>query len=653
MIYATLGWLYESGFAKGTFIVVPWLYLLYLHLKHYIPDWLKYGEREVEAASHDVPTDYLPPRSRRMKRLTLDVGYFKNPTKLATGFGAVLQEFAERTGFTHWIYFCLYHLKFSLFAALYSKAQTHRQHPDIFDRHRRKYGTKIDPNHLRKVMRNLDLADLAYVSSSREVETDLAAQGYTLLRHHLKVEPGMPAHFLAVNYHSKELLWCIRGTSSITDVITDIVCAPQMHKLVSPLLQDSENPRDWASILFHEGILAGAYQLAKEIQPLLENVFLPRGYSLRIVGHSLGAGVGCCLGILLLSKIKEFQEDHSRIHVYAFGPPNCVGYNAAVAHAPIITSIVNNEDFVTRFSFMNLVHYHNLLLRLEDRFSDWTLFTCLFWWTKSNQAKLAKAVMDYDTVEEMATELNKVDNDFGMYIPGKILYVWKLGYKDSHGGQMEGRETDASHPSLRFIQVAPNMGLDHVTGAYRKDMGQYLQQAFREQADKKGSSSDGGGSSRQLLSKRSYSRRMLPMRPRSIRLVRNPDSIRSLSPKPPSSRGLLASSRNLSPNLGSSLRGLSSNGGSCRGLSPNFRNSRNLLSNQGSSRYLSSNQGSSRYLSSNQGSSRGLLSNQGSSRGLFGSSRSLSPKRPSGSGSRRALMKEAKDGSSGLSIVAN
>jgi hypothetical protein len=51
--------------------------------------------------------------------------------------------------------------------------------------------------------------------------------------------------------------------------------------------------------------------------------------------------------------------------------------------------------------------------------------------------------------------VQEVDQDYGvyLYVPGKILFVWRLGCKDyCHGGQeVDGRETDASHPSIPAI----------------------------------------------------------------------------------------------------------------------------------------------------------------------------------------------------------
>jgi hypothetical protein len=140
------------------------------------------------------------------------------------------------------------------------------------------------------------------------------------------------------------------------------------------------------------------------------------------------------------------------------------------------------EDFVPRFSFMSLVHYHNFLLKVETQYSDWNLLTFLFWWTKENRAKLARAVMNYELIDDIARELHQPDIDYGLYIPGKILFVWKLGFKDSHGGRLEGRVTDASHPKLRFIQMVPHMLVDHGIANYRKDMTLYLQQQQQQRA---------------------------------------------------------------------------------------------------------------------------------------------------------------------------
>jgi hypothetical protein len=487
-------WLYDSssGVAKGLFTLVPWLFILY---KHFIPEWLIHGRRKKKAPAvvvSNTSNSNSNSRPTRRKSMVVEMDHLQGPVRFATELWGYLHALVERVGFSSPIYFVLYHLKFSLFAAMYALYQTKKKHPDIFDRYRRRFGKKVDPQDLVKVLPYLDFAALAY-AGAHKVEATLAAQGYMLLRHNLTVEPGKPAYFIAVNYSSKEILWSIRGTSAITDVITDIDFEPRFHKLESPLLQEAENPRDRNYALFHEGVLASAYQLEKEGRPLLENVFLRplKGYSLSIVGHSLGGGVAACLGMLLLSKVQAFRNDHSRIHVYSFAPLPCVGYNAAVAHAPIITTVVNNLDLVARFSALNLVHFHRHLLHLESMCSDWTVFTVLFWWTKNNKAKLAKATGHTNVLDEMSSVLQEVDQDYGLYVPGKILFVWRLGRHSKKeeddslpgggGGQqqhqqVDGRETDASHPSLRYIHLATSMGSDHGIVAHRNNIAQYIEE---------------------------------------------------------------------------------------------------------------------------------------------------------------------------------
>jgi hypothetical protein len=192
----------------------------------------------------------------------------------------------------------------------YAKHKTRKEHTKYFDQVRQRYGKEVDTKDLQEALPYLDLAKLAYMSSSRKLAGRLVRRGYSLFQHNLTAEPGRPAYFLAVNYHTKTVLISIRGTKSWTDAITQAVCTPKWHSIVSPLLQTSKSSRDKSQILFHEGVLTSAYQLKKEIQPLLKHLFIKQGLSVNIEGHSLGAGVGCCLGVKLFSGITEFQEDH-------------------------------------------------------------------------------------------------------------------------------------------------------------------------------------------------------------------------------------------------------------------------------------------------------------------------------------------------------
>ncbi|KAF9669509.1 hypothetical protein SADUNF_Sadunf14G0115000 [Salix dunnii] len=67
------------------------------------------------------------------------------------------------------------------------------------------------------------------------------------------------------------------------------------------------------------------------------------GYSLRIVGHSLGGAIAALLGLRL-------YHQYPTLHVYAYGPLPCVDLVIAEACSEFVTSVVHNNEFSARLS---------------------------------------------------------------------------------------------------------------------------------------------------------------------------------------------------------------------------------------------------------------------------------------------------------------
>ncbi|KAF2546236.1 hypothetical protein F2Q70_00019485 [Brassica cretica] len=68
------------------------------------------------------------------------------------------------------------------------------------------------------------------------------------------------------------------------------------------------------------------------------------GYSIRIVGHSLGGAIASLLGIRLRCRFPN-------LYVYAYGPLPCVDQDVAEACSEFVTSIVLDNEFSSRLSY--------------------------------------------------------------------------------------------------------------------------------------------------------------------------------------------------------------------------------------------------------------------------------------------------------------
>eukprot|EP00957_Ditylum_brightwellii_P164007 12487416-Ditylum_brightwellii.AAC.1 len=159
------------------------------------------------------------------------------------------------------------------------------------------------PDQLETEMKGLDesfeFADWAYDEDPRGTLTEnLRRKGFSLLRHDKTALPGYVGHYVAINPEKKVALIGVKGTSNIEDFLTDLAGNVITHKLDGPFV-----PGGASEIRVHEGILISAKRLTDIIQPFVEELFLPAGYRIIVTGHSLGAGAGTILGILLRSRL--------------------------------------------------------------------------------------------------------------------------------------------------------------------------------------------------------------------------------------------------------------------------------------------------------------------------------------------------------------
>lgn len=241
-----------------------------------------------------------------------------------------------------------------------------------------------------KLIDQLHLSDWAYLEETVGIRTKLSEltanntdhQQWHLIRHVKTNEPGRVGHYVAVDSKSKVALIAVKGTSALSDMVTDACGVPVRYNLttiVEPTgnVNDDEPSKSETTLLScHEGILDASLALIEDVQPLVENLFLPSGYKVFLMGHSLGAGVACLVGTLLYARLPMLRHEHAEdsrplLEVIAFAPPPMLNWDAAVATSPFTTSIVNNDDMIPRASLSNFVALRRFLAivnaRLEER----------------------------------------------------------------------------------------------------------------------------------------------------------------------------------------------------------------------------------------------------------------------------------------------
>ena len=162
----------------------------------------------------------------------------------------------------------------------------------------------------------------------------------------------------------EKIVISIRGSWSVTDMLTDMVASPvglksmlleNFHEnngleLSAAELTNLEQLSD--DIKVHAGMAEAAIYVFKKIKEkhLLEQakVHFPE-YSIVVTGHSLGAGTAVILGFFL-------RLNYSNVKCYAFGPPGgLLNSPASTMSKQFVISIAVGDDIVPRLSVNSLL----------------------------------------------------------------------------------------------------------------------------------------------------------------------------------------------------------------------------------------------------------------------------------------------------------
>jgi len=166
-------------------------------------------------------------------------------------------------------------------------------------------------------------------------------------------------YMILLDHEWKSVVVTIRGTITLESVLTDMNVAP---KGLSRL--GEECGFDGKEFYCHTGMLASTewiYRDMKKNGKLTKVLAEYEGYKLRIIGHSLGAGVAAILSVLLRPK-------YPNLRCLAFSPPGCVmSENLADDVASFTTAYVVNDDIVARTSIEGFEELRDSILEMIYR----------------------------------------------------------------------------------------------------------------------------------------------------------------------------------------------------------------------------------------------------------------------------------------------
>ncbi|CAH8308960.1 unnamed protein product [Eruca vesicaria subsp. sativa] len=184
---------------------------------------------------------------------------------------------------------------------------------------------------------------------------------HVLRRGRICSEKCKATYFVVVLHYLRCVVIAVRGTETAEDLITDglgracSLTPEDLNGLTNHIHVMDSSRKHYG----HSGIVEATRDLFMQIEgdpggkksgssgfmsSLIGDGSECAGYSIRIVGHSLGGAIASLLGIRLRCRFPN-------LYVYAYGPLPCVDQDVAVACSEFVTSIVLDNEFSSRLSY--------------------------------------------------------------------------------------------------------------------------------------------------------------------------------------------------------------------------------------------------------------------------------------------------------------
>lgn len=155
-----------------------------------------------------------------------------------------------------------------------------------------------------------------------------------------------PSYFVSIDRGYEAIVLGIRGTWSLYDCITDLVC----------------EYRPWKGGLVHAGMLASAQWFFTRIIPQIFHYIHENCKSetrpissFIITGHSLGAGTAALITMMVADHIDELRRlsdnPNFQVHCYSYAPVASVSLDLSEKYSEYIDSFVCQDDLVARLSY--------------------------------------------------------------------------------------------------------------------------------------------------------------------------------------------------------------------------------------------------------------------------------------------------------------
>ncbi|KAF9950943.1 hypothetical protein BGZ72_007477 [Mortierella alpina] len=236
----------------------------------------------------------------------------------------------------------------------------------------------------------------------------------------------VPSYYIVRDPKYNALCIIIRGTFSITDAMTDLVCEYYPYK----------------GGLVHKGIMDNARfvleRSGKDIEAALRKFNLKTVYC---IGHSLGAGSASLLCSLLQDHFADYVTEATsqspaqklEVKAYLFAPPPICTPNLAAEWERTQIGFINENDIVCRMSYGNALDLKELI-KIGAIESLNPAYDGL-----DPKVKLDRIIK---VLEQAQERLRAVDDVPRLVTPGTVTYIHKI-YEDTPVVQNKNRGRDS------------------------------------------------------------------------------------------------------------------------------------------------------------------------------------------------------------------
>ena len=244
---------------------------------------------------------------------------------------------------------------------------------------------------------------------------------------------GVNPYMILRDLEWKTIIITIRGTLSFEDMVSDVTISPMpLDKLGEQFGFDGKDE------YCHSGMFAGAKWIESDLTKhgILDKAMEAHpDFGLRIIGHSLGAGVAAVLGRIL-------KQQYPDLHCLCFSPPGCVfSERTARESRKYAVSYVLHDDIVPRLSYEALVRLRNELIEMVARIKvpKHEVFDANWWhWNEEALLNLPdKFLHDEIPSSKFYTEFQafkarqsqRQEGRVNMTIPGRIVHMVRTSEK--------------------------------------------------------------------------------------------------------------------------------------------------------------------------------------------------------------------------------